>query len=53
MTFAKGDNIEVTGAKVKYEGADAVLAREVKKGDKTLTLRNAAGIPQWSQGRGR
>jgi DNA/RNA endonuclease YhcR with UshA esterase domain len=53
MTFAKGDNIEVTGAKVKYEGADAVLAREVKKGDKTLTLRNAAGIPQWSRGRGR
>jgi DNA/RNA endonuclease YhcR with UshA esterase domain len=53
MTFAKGDNIEVTGSKVKYEGADAVLAREVKKGDKTLTLRNAAGIPQWSRGRGR
>jgi DNA/RNA endonuclease YhcR with UshA esterase domain len=53
MTFAKGDNIEVTGAKVKYGGADAVLAREVKKGDKTLTLRNAAGIPQWSRGRGR
>jgi DNA/RNA endonuclease YhcR with UshA esterase domain len=53
MTFAKGDNIEVTGSKVKYEGADAVLAREVKKGDKTLTLRNAAGIPQWSRGRRR
>ena len=53
MTFAKGDNIEVTGAKVKYAGADSVLAREVRKGDKTLTLRNAAGIPQWSRGRGR
>lgn len=48
MTISKGDGIEVTGSKVKYEGADAVLAREVKKGDKALTLRDAAGIPQWS-----
>lgn len=53
MTFAKGDSIEVTGAKVKYAGADSVLAREVRKGDKTLTLRDAAGIPRWSRGRGR
>jgi DNA/RNA endonuclease YhcR with UshA esterase domain len=48
FTFAKGDQIEVTGSKVKYEGADAVIAREIKKGDKTLTLRNAQGIPAWS-----
>jgi hypothetical protein len=26
------------------------VARLVKKGDKTLTLRDAAGIPLWSRG---
>lgn len=51
FTFAKGDQIEVTGSKVKIGGADALLAREVKKGDKALTLRNAQGIPVWSGGR--
>ena len=53
FTFAKGDQIEVTGSKVKIGAADALLAREVKKGDKTLTLRNAQGVPAWSGGRRR
>ena len=51
--FAKGDQIELTGSKIKIAGADAIVAREVKRGDKTLTLRNAQGIPQWSRGRRR
>jgi hypothetical protein len=51
FTFAKGDQIEVIGSRVKINGADALLAREVKKGDKTLTLRNAQGVPAWSGGR--
>ena len=51
--FAKGDQIEVTGSKIRYAGADALLAREVKKGDEILTLRNAQGIPQWSRSRRR
>ena len=51
FTFAKGDQIEVMGSKVKIEGADALIAREVKKGGKTLTLRNAQGVPAWSGGR--
>ncbi len=51
FTFATGDQVEVIGSKVKMDGADAVLAREVKKGGKTLTLRNARGIPAWSKGK--
>jgi hypothetical protein len=47
--FAKGDQIEVTGSKVKYEDADVLIAREIKKGDRILTLRNAQGIPVWSR----
>ena len=50
FSFAKGDQIEVVGSKVKFNGGDAVIAREVKKGDQTLTLRNAQGIPQWARG---
>jgi hypothetical protein len=53
MSFAKGDQIEVTGSKVKVADAEAIIAREVKKGDKTLTLRDAQGVPKWSRGRGR
>ena len=49
FTFAKGDQIEVTGSKVKYGAADAMIAREVKKGGKVLTLRNAGGFPVWSR----
>jgi hypothetical protein len=52
VTFAKGDQIEVTGSKVKFGNANALLAREITKGDQKLTLRNAKGFPVWSR-RGR
>lgn len=54
MSFAKGDQIELTGSRVKFGSEDAVLAREIKKGSETLTLRNAQGMPAWAGGpRGR
>jgi DNA/RNA endonuclease YhcR with UshA esterase domain len=49
--LAEGDSIEVTGSKVKMNNKDVLIAREVKKGDKTVTLRNAEGVPAWSRGR--
>jgi len=51
--FAKGDSIEVIGSKVKYEGADVIVARQIKKGDNTWRLRDKQGIPLWSRGRSR
>jgi hypothetical protein len=45
--FAKGDAITVTGSKVKMGGQDVVIAREIKKGDQVLTLRDARGFPLW------
>jgi hypothetical protein len=48
--FVKGDAITVTGSKRKVGGQDVVIAREVKKGDKVLTLRDAKGFPLWSGG---
>ncbi len=52
-SYAKGDEITVTGSRVKLGGSDVVIAREVKKGDQVLTLRDAQGIPKWSRGRQR
>lgn len=49
--FAKGDQVEVTGSKVTFQGHDAIVARAVKVGGKVLTLRDPQGIPRWSGGR--
>lgn len=50
FSFAKGDQIEVTGATARLGGSEALIAREVRKGDETLVLRDAQGIPKWSRG---
>jgi hypothetical protein len=47
VAFKADDAIEVTGSKVKQEGADLTLAREVVKGGETLTLRFKDGKPAW------
>ncbi|HUI73529.1 MAG TPA: hypothetical protein VLX32_01215 [Candidatus Acidoferrum sp.] len=50
FTFEKGDTVQVTGSKVKYGEGEALIAREITKGGKVLTLRNEQGIPKWSRG---
>ena len=47
-SFTKGDEITVTGSKIKQNGTDLVLAREVVKGPDTLMLRDEKGKPVWS-----
>ena len=47
MSFSKGDEIALTGSKVKQDGADLILAREVVKGSDTLLLRDDKGRPVW------
>jgi hypothetical protein len=51
VAFSKGDAIAVTGSKVKQDGADLILAREVVKGQDTLVLRDDKGNPVWNWGR--
>jgi hypothetical protein len=53
FSFAAGDQLEVTGSRIKLEGNDVLIAREIKKGDKVLTLRNSQGIPAWSRNKWR
>ena len=48
FTFAKGDVVEVVGSKVTIDGTAAVIAREVVKDGKTLTLRDKTGRPKWA-----
>ncbi len=50
--FAAGDAITVTGARLKRDNRDAIMAREIKKGGETMAFRDAKGFPLWS-GRGR
>jgi len=47
-SFVKGDEVTVTGSKIKQEGGDLVLAREVVKGPDTLMLRDDKGKPVWT-----
>ena len=50
FSFAKGDSIEVTGSRITMGGTEYVVAREVVKDGKTLTLRDKTGTPRWSGG---
>jgi hypothetical protein len=47
ISFAKGDQISFTGSKVKQEDSEVILARQVAKGEETLTFRDAKGSPVW------
>jgi hypothetical protein len=48
LNLAKGDEIEVTGSRMTMGGQEALIARIVKQGDKTFTLRDEQGIPKWA-----
>jgi hypothetical protein len=48
VSFSKGDNIGFTASKVKQNGADILLAREVVRGNETLVLRDDKGVPVWT-----
>ena len=47
ISFSKGDEISVTGSKVKQETLDVILARELVKGTDTLVFRDGKGNPVW------
>jgi hypothetical protein len=48
VSFSKGDEIALTGSKVKQGETYFILAREVVKGTDTLVLRDEKGNPVWS-----
>jgi hypothetical protein len=42
------DVVDVTGSRVTFDGAPALIAAEVKKGDDILRLRDRDGYPAWA-----
>lgn len=48
VQIAKGDTVEVIGSHVTAGESEVLLAREVRKGDASWTLRDAAGQPLWA-----
>jgi len=53
ISFTKGDEIAVTGSKVKQDAADVILARELVKGTDTLMFRDDKGKPVWDERTGK
>jgi hypothetical protein len=45
FTFAPGDQVEVVASEVAYNGTKALIAREIKKDEKKLALRDKQGFP--------
>ncbi len=46
--IAPGDKIEITGSRVDCEGKPAIIASILKKGDRSLKLRDENGVPVWA-----
>jgi hypothetical protein len=49
FAFAKGENVEVIGSKTTVGGKGVLIARQITKDGKTLTLRDEQGYPKWSR----
>lgn len=43
---SKGE-VMVVGSRINIDGKEAIIARKIKKGDRTLTLRDKNGFPVW------
>ena len=48
VNFAKGDEVEITGSRIKIDDREVILARSIVKGNSTLVLRDKQGNPVWS-----
>ncbi len=47
VALNKGDEVNLVGSKVKFNGEDAILAREVTKGTEVYVFRDKTGKPVW------
>jgi hypothetical protein len=48
LNFAPQDQVEITGSQITFQGKPTIIASMVKKGDKSLKLRDPAGSPAWA-----
>jgi len=47
VSFSKGDQIQVVGSRIIYQGHDALIARTVVRGNQTVAFREPNGKPVW------
>jgi hypothetical protein len=47
VNFSQGEDIVLTGSRIKQGDAELILAREVVRGNDTLVLRDEKGNPIW------
>ena len=47
MNLKRGDEIEITGWKTEFEGAQTIFAREVRHGNEVNVFRAKDGTPAW------
>jgi hypothetical protein len=52
IDLKKGDHLTVTGSAVTIDESHLVLAREIRRGESSWTIRTAAGQPLWSAAAG-
>jgi DNA helicase TIP49 (TBP-interacting protein) len=50
LKVVKGDMVEVLGSRVTMGTEEVVLAREIRRGEDSWTLRDASGRPLWRMG---
>jgi DNA/RNA endonuclease YhcR with UshA esterase domain len=43
-----GERLQVTGARIRFQGKESMIAREIIRGDEVFILRDTAGKPLWS-----
>jgi len=47
--FFPGDQVDVVGSRIIYQGHEAVIARAIARGPQIVALRKADGKPLWVQ----
>ena len=47
MGVKVGDQVEVLGSKVKFEGEDTIMARQITRGNDVFVFRYKDGKPAW------
>ena len=47
VVFQPGDEVEITGIKTVFQGVDAILVREIKRGNDDFVFRDPEGKPIW------
>jgi DNA/RNA endonuclease YhcR with UshA esterase domain len=48
IVFNKGDRLEVVGSKLRFDGKDSIIAREIARGDERFFFRDPSGNPLWA-----